>query len=331
MHRILFAVLIIIIIYIIVKLFTKNANLVYVMPANKEQVVLASSLTSSSGTTTNNCTYSIWFYVNDWSVNYGDEKVVFQRSPSSTGAVDLSVYLGSYEQSLFVKTAILADGKSSYTTSSDGFLNGKSPCKVFTNNENVTTIPQAEKVCNTNNKCIGFSYVTPAWVKTGVNFYENTGSTGSPMSREDCGYLSFDDYNASNTPTSNDSGFYGLKYSNNYKTCTIPNIELQKWNNVILSATTNSMDIYINGTLTQTCDLGGEINILNTSNVYLSPGGKGFNGWNSKFQFWNYYINPAQANAIYRRGHGGSNTGSLDYKLNVTLYNGSAQKGTVTI
>jgi len=347
MHRIIFAILIIIIIYIIIKLFTKNANLVYVMPANKQQVVTSSALINSGGTTTNNCTYSIWFYVNDWSVNYGEEKVIFQRSASNTGPVDLSLYLGSYEQSLFVKTAILSGGNSNetkYTTSTDKYISvgwcnpdeiennpANSPGTVSTKGDlcwysqipAIQNIAQSEVKCNTDKKCLGFSN-NSAWntKQYGTAFFRAYGESDP----------NFTDVSSSlNEFTQGQSGFYGVKKFSGYKTCTIPNIELQKWINVIISATTNSMDIYINGTLAQTCDLDGEINIQNSSNVYLSPNNKGFNGWNSKFQFWNYYINPAQASAIYRQGHGGSNTGSLDYKLNVTLYNGSTQKGTISI
>ena len=83
------------------------------------------------------------------------------------------------------------------------------------------------------------------------------------------------------------------------------------------------MDIYIDGQLIQSCDLEGEINISNASNVYISPGGNGFNGWNSRFQFWPKYINPRQAMDIYRRGSGSTNLGALNYKLKVSVENGT--------
>ena len=41
------------------------------------------------------------------------------------------------------------------------------------------------------------------------------------------------------------TGYYAEKTHNANKICTVPNIELQKWVNITLSADTNSMDIYI--------------------------------------------------------------------------------------
>lgn len=343
----------IIIIYIIIKIFFKSQKVVYVMPANTEQIVAASSLGSVEGTT-NNCTYSIWFYVNDWSVNYGEEKVIFQRSSKANDVPDLSLYLGSYEQSLSVRTAIKSksDVASNFVSGINEFIEGGPEAGKIPNWCNggkynpteggategycwytdtpitqTTDSKELEKYniiamynCNKNDSCLGYSYkYDGGWA--GISYYKNLTDPTDTEGSKDL------------TIVPKSGSIYGYKLSTQvgYKICTIPNIELQKWNNVILSATTNTMDIYINGNLAQSCDLGGEINILNSGNVYLSPNNKGFNGWNSKFQFWNYEFNPAQAKAVYRKGHGGANTGALDYKLNVTLFNGSSKQGSINI
>jgi hypothetical protein len=292
MHQILFAIFVILILYIIIKLYVKSKGLVYVMPANTERVISASSLGSVDGTT-NNCTYSIWFYVNDWSVNYGEEKVIFQRSSTSSAAPDLSLYLGNYEQSLIVKTAIKSTlGRSNFVSGINKYLNPGAWCAdsphpangVTTGycwyDESPTTLTatskspeierynqEAMKICNNSERCLGYAFL-PGW--SGISYYENlTDSTDTSGSK-------------SLVQGATAAGaLYGYKKSatSNYKICTIPNIELQKWNNVILSATTNAIDIYINGNLVQSCDLEGEINIQNAGNIYLSPNNKGFNGW----------------------------------------------------
>jgi len=306
-------IIVIIVIFLIIRHIKKKSKLVYVTPANYQQVVSASSLGSTTGTT-NNCTYSIWVYVNDWSVNYGEPKIIFNRGAGATGGADLSVFLGNYEPTLFVRTKILPNKMPGYKIN-----NGTYVCNVPSGaNYNCPWVPmplsECEANCNDNDSCIGYQYDSD-WGDQCIPVNSN-----SPIPA-----LQKDDFAPGQT------GYYAEKTSHNFKTCTIPNFELQRWTNIVLTANTNEMDIYINGKLMQSCNLEGEININNANNVYISPNGQGFNGWNSKFQFWPNYINPHQAMAIYRRGHGGSNTGALNYKLNVSLYDGATEKASVTI
>ena len=49
--------------------------------------IKASSLaTNGSGSSSNNFTYSIWFFINDWNYRYGEPKVIFGRMGSSSGS-----------------------------------------------------------------------------------------------------------------------------------------------------------------------------------------------------------------------------------------------------
>ena len=330
-------IIVIIVIFLIIRYIKKKSKLVYVTPANYQQVVSASSLGSTTGTT-NNCTYSIWVYVNDWSVNYGEPKVIFNRGTGAVGGADLSVFLGNYEPTLFVRKKILTNKRPYYETGTTAYFSFPSGwCNTSGNTANIgntsnnlcwyktsnptTDIVKVEDNCTVDDNCLGFMSIsaegnTPAYFTNGGNgTYTEEDITSSMYPMDEGG----------------GAGFYGIKKTPNFKTCSIPNFELQRWTNIVLSANTNEMDIYINGKLMQSCNLEGEININNANNVYISPNGQGFNGWNSKFQFWPNYINPHQAMAIYRRGHGGSNTGSLNYKLNVSLYDGTTEKASVTI
>jgi hypothetical protein len=298
------AIVVIILIIIVIRIIKRNSKLVNVMPANSEQVISASSLGKSTIGTTNNCTYSIWIYVNDWSVNYGDEKIIYQRSTTPTSEPELLVALGDYETNLIVRTQILSRHEPGYYMSNNYVCN-TNPNANFSCG--VTGSFNCEETCNEMTNCVGYQY-------------------DSKISTTTCNFVTLNEPNTipNYQPTAtNTDAIYAEKILRTHKTCIVPNIEIQKWINIILSSDTNGMDIYIDGELVQSCNLEGEINISNASNVYISPGGNGFNGWNSRFQFWPKYINPRQAMDIYRKGSGSTNLGALDYKLNVSLNSGT--------
>lgn len=307
---VIIGIVVILLIIIVIKNIKKNSKTVNVMPANSEQLISASSLGKNTTGTTNNCTYSIWIYVNDWSVNYGDEKIIYQRSTSSTSEPELLVALGDYETNLIVRSQILSSHEPGYHTSNSyvcgtttGGANPNYSCAGLQSSD-------CENMCDGMTGCVGFE--------------------SDSQIPDYCAFVTL------NTPGTNpnytpvaapNSGLsYAEKILRTHKTCIVPNIEIQKWVNIILSSDTNGMDIYIDGELVQSCNLEGELNISNASNVYISPGGNGFNGWNSRFQFWPKYINPKQAMDIYKKGSGSSNLGALgalNYKLNVSVNSGS--------
>ena len=327
----------------------KKNTLLSVMPADTQQVVDASTLGNVTGTT-NNCTYSIWIYINDWSVNYGEEKIIFQRSPSLTEPADLTVSLGPYESTLSITTSILGEAVSgykylngTYIHASNGWYladgcSGSTPPEICSSypyptdpannlyfmgwgnasgmSGNTIKIKKTcDTSCNETKNCVGYSYVAN---------YDNCVLLGTLNDKPPL-------YNMVNSSAG--EGYLAAEKASpsSSHTCIVPNIEIQKWVNITFSASTNNIDIYIDGKLVQSCDLAGEINISNTNNVYISPNGKGFNGWNSRFRFFPKYINPNQAMDIYRKGHGSSNIGNLDYSLKVSLTSGDKQIGSVNI
>lgn len=314
---IVITIIVIILIVIIIRMIWKRNNLVSVMPADTQQVVEASSLGNASGTT-NNCTYSIWIYVNDWSVNYGEEKIIFQRSTSLTDPTDLIVSLGPYESTLSITTNLIEDPV--YTKYMNEYrcnpLSG-----AAANFSCVGAKSSCEVECNNNDLCLGYQY---------DSYKGGFGNTGNCLMLNLNSPNTLPNYNIEQMPNTKNEIYYQEKQVSKH-TCLVPNIEIQKWVNITFSASTYNIDIYIDGKLIQSCDLAGELNISNMTNVYISPNGKGFNGWNSRFRFLPKYINPNQAMAIYRQGHGSSNIGTLDYSLKVSLTNGSQQIGSVNI
>ncbi len=65
-------------------------------------------------------------------------------------------------------------------------------------------------------------------------------------------------------------------------TCSIANVPIQKWVNLIISVYGRSLDVYIDGKLVRTCVLPGVAKIDTNAPVFVTPIG-GFSGWTSRF------------------------------------------------
>jgi len=107
-------------------------------------------------------------------------------------------------------------------------------------------------------------------------------------------------------------------------TCNVANIPIQTWVNLLISVYGRTLDVYIDGKLVKTCVLPGvaKIPTTNPPSLYITPKG-GFNGYTSKFQYWNTPLNPQQAWNVYNSGYnsvGGKIAGMFgQYQLDVTL------------
>jgi hypothetical protein len=114
--------------------------------------------------------------------------------------------------------------------------------------------------------------------------------------------------------------------------CSVANVPIQKWVNLVVSVYGRSMDLYIDGKLVRTCLLPGVANVNNNANVYVTPSG-GFNGWTSKFQYYPTSLNPQEVYNIYVRGYGGNMfTNFLNaYQLQISLIENGTTQSSVTI
>jgi hypothetical protein len=74
------------------------------------QKIEATDLDSSSNSNSSNFTYSIWFYIDDWSYKYGKPKVIFGRMTPGTEADTNepcpSVVLGATQNNMVVSLAV---------------------------------------------------------------------------------------------------------------------------------------------------------------------------------------------------------------------------------
>jgi hypothetical protein len=111
---ILFIIIALVVFYYIYKGITTTGAITSLTDAKTSQTIDPSKLVSNSGT--NNYTYSIWMYVDNWNYRYGEPKVVFGRSDrSSQGESNPSpsVVLGAMQNDLTISIT-------TYPTSSGG-------------------------------------------------------------------------------------------------------------------------------------------------------------------------------------------------------------------
>lgn len=111
-------------------------------------------------------------------------------------------------------------------------------------------------------------------------------------------------------------------------TCTVDNIPIQRWVNIIVSLNGRTMDIYINGKLSRTCVLPGVPKINPDADIFITPSG-GFSGWTSETTYKPNSINPQEAWNIYSRGYGGHFLSNLfnKYRLRISLLEDNMTRG----
>lgn len=114
-------------------------------------------------------------------------------------------------------------------------------------------------------------------------------------------------------------------------TCSVANVPIQKWVNLIISVNGRSLDVYIDGKLVRTCLLPGIAKVNTNGDCFITPDG-GFSGYTANFQGFNKPVNPQEAYNIYMAGFGGSSLANLfKYHLRIELLENSNVKGQVTI
>jgi hypothetical protein len=113
--------------------------------------------------------------------------------------------------------------------------------------------------------------------------------------------------------------------------CSVSNVPIQRWVNLVMSVYGRTLDLYIDGKLVRTCLLPGTANVNNNANIYVTPQG-GFDGWTSKFQYYPNSLNPQDVWNIYSQGYGGQGWFSTNnYSLQVSLLENGTQTGSFTL
>jgi hypothetical protein len=117
--------------------------------------------------------------------------------------------------------------------------------------------------------------------------------------------------------------------------CTIKNVPIQTWTNVLVSVNGRVLDIYLDGKLVKTCVLPGVVKLAPTAPLYVTPGG-GFAGYTSNIQFWNNSSNPQEAWDIYAKGYNGGGLKGLiglsnKYNVKVAFYKDEREAASLKI
>ena len=103
--------------------------------------------------------------------------------------------------------------------------------------------------------------------------------------------------------------------SNVTHTCTVSNVPLQKWVNVMLSVYNKTLDVYIDGKLSRSCLLPGVPRLSRSEDIIVTPDG-GFTGNTAGFQFWDEESTPERAWDIYSKGYTGNYVNNIFSGLN---------------
>jgi Concanavalin A-like lectin/glucanases superfamily len=88
----------------------------------------------------------------------------------------------------------------------------------------------------------------------------------------------------------------------------IPDIPLNKWLNVIIRCQNNTLDVYINGTVSRSVELTG-VPKQNYGEVYVGMNG-GFDGYISNLWYYNYALGTAEIHKLASKGPNTKMTGT---------------------
>jgi hypothetical protein len=130
----------------------------------------------------------------------------------------------------------------------------------------------------------------------------------------------------------------------NYTRYKIPNIAVQKWNNLTLSVDTRTLDVYLDGKLRNSFILHGLYKNYDTSqlkkNIYIgnmqlpgSTSNSSFEGFITRIRYEGNAINPQDAYNIYKAGINSSLATTIfnKYRLKVSFLEYNKEKGSITI
>jgi hypothetical protein len=116
--------------------------------------------------------------------------------------------------------------------------------------------------------------------------------------------------------------------------CTVENVPLQKWINVIVTIYNRSIDTYLNGKLINTCVLDNTVSSSKGKSVIISKQ-FGFDGFTAKFQYFGHIVNPQEAWNIYSDGFEEKNwlksMFSSEYGVKLSWMRGDNEKSSISI
>ena len=138
-----------------------------------------------------------------------------------------------------------------------------------------------------------------------------------------------------------------------YTRYRLPNVSIQKWNNLTISIDSRTLDVYLDGKLRNSFILKGlyrnYIDATTKKNIYIgnmksqvgatagtvvnSGLNSGFEGFITRIRYESFAINPQEAYDIYKKGINSSLANSIynRYRLKVSFLEYNKEKGSITI
>lgn len=113
---VIYLVIIIVLLYVVYNYISNDlSTLTGLISAQTMQKINASDLGNGNA---QNYTYSIWFYIDDWNVRYGEDKIIFGRMNSETSSAEPCplVYLDKTQNNIVIKTTIKDETATSAST-----------------------------------------------------------------------------------------------------------------------------------------------------------------------------------------------------------------------
>ncbi len=98
----------------------------------------------------------------------------------------------------------------------------------------------------------------------------------------------------------------------------IDNVPLNKWVNIIIRCQNNTLDVYVNGTITKSHHLHG-VPRQNYGDVYIAPNG-GFSGYISNLWYYNYALGTSEITKLASKGPNTNMLGSNSLNLRNANY-----------
>ena len=113
--------------------------------------------------------------------------------------------------------------------------------------------------------------------------------------------------------------------------CTLENIPLQTWTNVVIVVQDRAVSMYLDGKLVRSCLFDGVPQTVVGSDFHITPSG-GFQGYTAGATFYSRAIGPAEVYGIYKSGYGGGSIWDSifgSYGIRISLVDGGSTVGSI--
>lgn len=330
--KLLYIILVVLLLILGIAFFVKR-HIIYLGIKTGTSITIHTSSFLSSGQATNECTYSIWFNINDWDDN---EKILFQKL-SVDGDILFSVNFGKHVNTMNVFVPGLSNGYKAGVNckitdpvlgNSGTSVKGESGCRELCDKEpsgkcNSYSFQHSSKLTS-NEKIV--LYFKPIIQDNNIDLSGLTGNSAYnelmevTANENDPGmcYLFEETPSIPNICFLGESGSTGTPYSAydwnefiynaNYNSgikrpgCNIKEIPLQEWVSLVITIQGYIMEVYINGKIVKNCNLKTEINNSTDydTTMIVTPN-TGFNVSTYNFKYWNKCLTNGEINKLTKK------------------------------